>query len=461
MSRNTYHQFVETDGEHIVNSLIKAYENITGRTVHPASPDRLFISWVASIILSERVNQNYTANQNLPSRAEGENLDALGEWIYNIKRLAAQPSKCTVRFTLSTPQGEATIIPRGTRVTDASKTLVWYTTKEAEIKAGDTYTDQTVQCEIAGASGNGFVAGQINKLIDVDNIPYFSSCRNIETSNGGSEEATDDEYYELMRAGLDSYSTAGPKGAYEYYAKSVSTEIADVAVVTPKEQITYTLDICVSHKNRKAVFLAAERIVDNSVAVYKHGSTIPAKAGIDYTCTVSDSLLTIEINDSGSLYGETEIDVTAERIMAGYIDIYALMNNGTAADSVIKSAILESCSDDSVRPLTDYVRCLDAECVDYDIAFTYYIKRGESKSINDIQRDVKLAVDEFVKWQHSKIGRDINPSELNWRLKDTGIKRAVITAPSFIPLRSGEDHLTPQYARLRSVDIVNGGFENE
>ena len=77
MSRNTEFQFVSTDAAEITNFLITVYENLTGVSVRPASPEKLFAQWVASVIIQERVYNNYTANQNIPSRAEGKNLDAL------------------------------------------------------------------------------------------------------------------------------------------------------------------------------------------------------------------------------------------------------------------------------------------------------------------------------------------------------------------------------------------------
>ena len=43
--------FVETDTEAIVNALIQSYEKFTGRTLYPADPARLFILWVAEIIV--------------------------------------------------------------------------------------------------------------------------------------------------------------------------------------------------------------------------------------------------------------------------------------------------------------------------------------------------------------------------------------------------------------------------
>ena len=71
----------------------------------------------------------------------------------------------------------------------------------------------------------------MNELVDP--FPYFLSCTNVTTSDGGGDAATDDEYYALMVASQDAYSTAGAIGSYKYWAKSVSTNIADVVVTSP------------------------------------------------------------------------------------------------------------------------------------------------------------------------------------------------------------------------------------
>ena len=60
-----------------------------------------------------------------------------------------------------------------------------------------------------------------------------------------------------------------------------------------------------------------------------------------------------------------------------------------------------------------------------------------------------------------KIGRDINPSKLEWLLHDTGIKRVVITNPTFMQLKDGKDNYTPQVAKLKNLKITNGGYEDE
>lgn len=231
MSRNTQYQFVSTDTGALVSSLVAGYERITGTSVQPASPEKLFIQWVADIIIQERIINNYTGNQNIPSRAEGENLDALGELFYASQRPAAQPAICTERFYISEAQETAILIPMGTRVTDASNTLVWETVEDVYVSIGSTYADVKIQCQTAGVVGNDYSAGQINTIIDLFN--YYDHCENTTASDDGADAATDDEYYGLMRASQDAYSTAGPKGGYIYIAKQVSTEIADVVANRP------------------------------------------------------------------------------------------------------------------------------------------------------------------------------------------------------------------------------------
>ena len=111
--RNTGYQFVSTDTEAVESLLISIYEKITGVSVKPASPEKLFIQFVAAVVIQERGLNNYTGNQNIPSRAEGENLDALAELFYVTQRPAAQAAVCTERFHISEAQTTAILIPSG------------------------------------------------------------------------------------------------------------------------------------------------------------------------------------------------------------------------------------------------------------------------------------------------------------------------------------------------------------
>ena len=378
MSRNTEHQFIPTDTGEVVALLTALYEKITKTTVHPASPERLFIQYMANIIIQERVLSNYAANQNVPSRAEGENLDALAELTHINGRPDAKPAVCKVRFSISEAQDTAILIRAGTRVTDPANTLIWETEADAYVPIGETSVELPVRCQTAGTIGNGYAAGQINTLVDV--YDYYSECVSTTESGSGSDVPDDDEYYELMRASMDSFSCAGARGGYIFWAKQVSTEIADVIANSPTP---------------------------------------------------------------------------------GVVKLYVLMNGGELANEEVKGEVLAACSADEVRPLTDQVFVEDADVVDYDIDFTYYIQTGSAASAADIAAAVQMAVDEFNAWQCARLGRDINPSRLINMLMQTGIKRVELRAPAFTVLRDGGDKTVPQVASFGAAAIVNGGYEDE
>lgn len=223
--------FVDTDTNTVVNALIQSYEAFTGRTLYPADPARLFILWVADIIIQERVNIDFSARQNVPRYAEGEYLDSLAELFKDAYRLEPEKAKTTLRFTLSIPLEVATIIPAGTRVTVDGE-IIFQTTQALTIPAGDLFGDVEAECQTAGEIGNGFVPGQITQLIDI--FPYFGSVENVSESDGGADEESDAAFYERMRESVETFSTAGPLGAYEYYAKSASALIVDVKATSPE-----------------------------------------------------------------------------------------------------------------------------------------------------------------------------------------------------------------------------------
>lgn len=121
--------FVETDTEAIVNALIQSYEKFTGRTLYPADPARLFILWVADIIVQERVNIDFSAKQNIPRYAEGEYLDSLAELFkgasgWSLKR----PERpCNIRFLSRWKWQRPFRQARGPRLTVKSCSLRWRT----------------------------------------------------------------------------------------------------------------------------------------------------------------------------------------------------------------------------------------------------------------------------------------------------------------------------------------------
>lgn len=461
MSRNTKYQFVDTVVSAIEARLIAAYERETKRTLNPADPDRLFLAWVANALVLERVNQNHVGNQNIPSSAEGEHLDALGKWIFALDRRAAQPAVCTMRFHLSQAQPTAIPVPKGTRVSDASRRLVWETVEDALVPIGATYVDVTVRCETAGTVGNGYVAGQINTLIDVDNILYYTACENVTVSDGGAEEWNDETYFDMMRRSLGAYSTAGAENSYIYWAKSVSEQIADVKAIRPRVQATETLPVYMDGEGNRFAFIGGDCIHADTITAYAEGDISPAERGTDYTVDYANGLLKIALAPDGRVATEEKIDVTYEKELPGHVHIYALMNDGTPASETIKEAIYQECNDAYRRPLTDYVSVRDLEPVRYAIDCTYYLSEEAEQSPTDIQASVDKAVRTYITWQSEKIGRDINPSKLASLLMTAGIKRVEIRSPVFTHLRSGAENDVPQIASVGEITMTNGGYEDE
>ena len=149
IKRNPAYQFVPTDTNEIISDLIEGYELIMKSAVRPASPEMQFIRWIAHVIIQERMLNNWTGNQNIPSRADGENLDALAELLYIRERPKAQAAGCTQRFYISEPQLSAILVPQGTRVTNSGG-LIWETVEDVYIPIGETFADVQLRCQTLG-----------------------------------------------------------------------------------------------------------------------------------------------------------------------------------------------------------------------------------------------------------------------------------------------------------------------
>lgn len=224
-------EFLETDVSDTVSNLLTAYEAVSGRALYPADPVRLFLLSIAQIIVQQRILINQVAKGSLLRYARGDMLDHLGAFA-GTARLPSAAAVTTLRFTLSAPQMSAIAIPSGTRVSTSGNVKRHFATAAyAEISPGQLSMDVEAICTEAGASGNGFLPGQIKYMVDL--IPYVSSAVNLTTSARGADVEKDDAYRERVHAAPESFSVAGPEGAYRYWAKTASSSIVDVSVSSP------------------------------------------------------------------------------------------------------------------------------------------------------------------------------------------------------------------------------------
>jgi len=363
--------FCDTDAAEVERAVITTYEAVAGVSLAKGDPVRLFLEGLAAVVAQQRQLIDQTGKQNLLRYATDDNLDHKGS-MTDTDRLEAAAAVATVRFSLEAALGFAVTVPAGTRVTPDGQ-LMFATPVAGEIGIGATYVDLSVQCATAGEAGNGYVAGQINRLVDVSTNPYIVSVSNTTESSGGSDKEDNDRYRERIQLSPERLSVAGPTGAYEYWAKTAHQDIIDVKVISPA---------------------------------------------------------------------------------ACEVNVYPLLTGGTLPDQDMLDAVDAVLSDATVRPLTDQVTVSAPTAVPYDLTATYYISTADSALASQIQTTVEAAKDEYLAWQRSALGRDINPDELISRIKAAGAKRLVITAPVYTVIDIDE------VAQEGTVNLTYGGLEN-
>jgi Phage-related baseplate assembly protein len=367
-------EFASKDIDTILNDMISGYEQAyleqTGeaKTLYPGDPIRI---WLYSQALREfqlRSLIDSSAKQNLLKYATGAYLDNKGApWV---ERLQPEKAKVTEKFVLSAPQSTDQTIPAGTRVSPGNN-IYFQVTSAIKVPAGTTEVTETLECTQAGTLGNDFIPGQINILVDP--LPWIASVTNTDKSADGTDLEDDERLRERILLAPESFSVAGPSGAYEFFAKKYSGSIIDVRVFSPNE---------------------------------------------------------------------------------GVVDIRALLKDGAIPDNDFLTALQSYLSDKTKRPLTDQVTVNAPEVVNYDIVLTYYIS-SSSTTVATIQANVNKAIQDYILWEKSKIGRSINPSELISRIMAAGSKRVEVTSPVYTALTQ------TQVGVANAPSVTYGGLEDD
>lgn len=222
--------FDSYDVQEVKDGLVSAYERVSGRTLAQGDPIRLFLLTIAAVV----VQQNYTIDRatkmNLLKYAEGDYLDQLGALTDTDRTPAAQAST-TLIFTLSAKREDVVTVPAGTRVTTQDKQLFFATVDDLLIPAGSLTGAVKAYCTVSGAQGNGLSAGALSVLVDP--VPYVATVSSTLTG-GGADRESDSSYRERIHTAPERFSDAGPSGAYEYWSKTASADIADVYVSSPE-----------------------------------------------------------------------------------------------------------------------------------------------------------------------------------------------------------------------------------
>jgi len=211
----------------------KALTNIA-KTLAPADPVRLFLLVVCDWLSQQRTIIDFTGKMNLLKYAHDAYLDNLAA-LHGDRalRLQAAPALVTLQFTLTTVLAFDARIPVGTQCAAGN---VLFATLPASISVPDLIIPAgqligTVQAQAVapGVTGNGFLPGQINAIINW-NQQWALTVTNTDTSVGGAETESDDQYRYRIWLAIESYSTCGPHDAYEFWALSADPSIIQAVV---------------------------------------------------------------------------------------------------------------------------------------------------------------------------------------------------------------------------------------
>ncbi|NLU09451.1 MAG: baseplate J/gp47 family protein [Tepidanaerobacter acetatoxydans] len=222
-------EFVEMDLGKIEAEAVTMLEEELGKPLYPGAPERLLMLCLLSIIIQQRALINDTGKQNLLAFSRETYLERIGDLVGEEREKHAY-AYTTLKFTLSTALNFVHIIPKGTKVT--ADGLVYFEVEEdVEIPIGETEVETIAKCTAPGAIGNGFLPGQINQIVKP--FPFFQSVENTTMSYGGLDEESDDQLRQKIHEAPEGFSTAGPDGAYKYYARKASPLIIDVEAHSP------------------------------------------------------------------------------------------------------------------------------------------------------------------------------------------------------------------------------------
>lgn len=340
-------EIVDTDATTIEAEVIAFFEAMTKRTLSQADPERIALMAITQLFILRNIQTDRVAKGVLLPYAQDAMLDYIGA-LYNLPREEAKAARTTIRVDLSIPLSSPIQVPLGTRIgPSGGDGSIYFSTAEPIIIPSNTLTyDIPAVCNLTGEVGNGFLPGQLNKLMDP--LPFVRSVQNVTTSAGGSNREDKETYRERIRTAPESFAVAGPEDAYVFFAKSASPLISDVKVVSEEP--------------------------------YK-------------------------------------------------VKVVPLLHGGELPGDEIISAVLAVLSPKNRRPLNDLVVVEAPQVVSYSVDIEYTILESQIANMNSITAAVQHAVNDYILWQKSKLGRDINPSELISRVKEAGAYRVTVNAP--------------------------------
>lgn len=236
MAQRPEPEFVDRDPQVILREWIARYEQLAGRPLEPAQVERLLIDDGAYRETLCRIAIQEAAKQNLWRYARYPMIDLLAELLGpQAARLAARPARAPIAFTLDAVSGAEVLVPARTRVRTTDDKVTFATDADATIPAGQLTVTVGGTATVPGPLGNGYVTGQVTKLVDPLAAPA-TATNAATTADGVAEENTDRMRARLPDA-LALQATAGPEDAYRAHALAAHPSVIDAVAMSPEPMV--------------------------------------------------------------------------------------------------------------------------------------------------------------------------------------------------------------------------------
>lgn len=146
------------------------------------------------------------------------------------------------------------------------------------------------------------------------------------------------------------------------------------------------------------------------------------------------------------------LDASAISPSPGQVLITVLSRVGTGVPTAALLAIvLAKLSDESVRPLTDYVQVQAATIVQYQVTATLYFYAGPDREV--IMANARAALEAYTSGQH-RLGLDVTLSGIYAALHQPGVQRVELASPAanLVVNRQSASYCT-------AINLTDGGLD--
>lgn len=146
------------------------------------------------------------------------------------------------------------------------------------------------------------------------------------------------------------------------------------------------------------------------------------------------------------------LDASAISPTPGEVLITVLSRQGSGVpDATLLATVLAKLSDESVRPLTDYVQVQAATIAQYQVTATLYFYAGPDREV--IMANARAALEAYTAGQH-RLGLDVTLSGIYAALHQPGVQRVDLASPTanLVVNRQSASYCT-------AINLTDGGLD--